>query len=118
MATLHEKRLASLSPRARKLYDRMVSGSRFYMAYEDKRTPKAMQELQDSGLVGIGGRVARIVSAFVPLRGFKNFRVESWTTPEDEKRRKQNKNRARLRKQGRTEHSVVMDAITGHKGIA
>lgn len=53
-----------LSIRAQKLYQRLLDGE-FYPAYSD-RTPQAMKELTDAGLVGIGGRVVTIAAFFVP----------------------------------------------------
>ena len=54
----------ALSIRAQKLYQRLLDGE-FYPAYSD-RTPQAMKELTDEGLVSIGGRVVTIAAFFVP----------------------------------------------------
>lgn len=53
-----------LSPRAQALYDRLLAGE-FYR-WGDKRTPKAMAELEALGLVGTMGRVETIVRCWVP----------------------------------------------------
>lgn len=60
---------AGVSTRARKLLDRLRAG-KFYPVWDshglNRRTPKAMQELIDAGLVGTAGRVCLVVSCYVP----------------------------------------------------
>lgn len=63
-----------LSLRAHRLYERIKQGH-WYPAY-DERTPAAMQELIDAGLVGVAGRVERIVAAYVPRHGYTPFKTE------------------------------------------
>jgi hypothetical protein len=62
-----------LSIAAVNLLSRLRAGE-WYPAYS-KRTPKAMKELLDAGLVGIMGRVKVIESCFVPC-GSRPFRLE------------------------------------------
>jgi hypothetical protein len=70
-----EVAIQNLSPRARKLYDRVLNGA-WYKAY-DTTIPKAMAELTTAGLVQIGGRVKTMESCFVPT-GTKPFRLEQY----------------------------------------
>ncbi len=71
--------LAGVSVRAQKLYRRINNDGRFYDAYPAAgQEVKAMQELIDARLIQVGGRVARIVSCYVPVRGFKPCVLESW----------------------------------------
>lgn len=62
-----------LSIAAVNLLSRLRAGE-WYPAY-GKRTPKAMKELLDAGLVGIMGRVKVIEACFVPC-GSRPFRLE------------------------------------------
>lgn len=72
-----DKILATLSKRAQRLFDLIRNEHRFYKSYQ-KDTPKAMQELVLAGLVGEAGRVNVIVRCYVPMKGFKPFRMEEW----------------------------------------
>ena len=56
--------MTQLSTRATKLLARVREGH-FYFAY-DPKTPKAMQELVDAGLVGMCGRAVVIRACYVP----------------------------------------------------
>lgn len=62
-----------LSPRAQKLYDRLLAGH--WYSWGDDRTPKSMQELLDAGLVGTLGRVEKVRRCYVPA-GSKPFQLE------------------------------------------
>jgi len=55
-----------LSPRARKLLDRVRDQVNWYPAY-GKGTPQAMEELVDAGFVGIGGRVVSMQACYMPI---------------------------------------------------
>ena len=68
---------AKLSPRARKLYARVLAGAWYPWDGTGKRTPKAMQELVDAGLVVVGGRVQTVRAAYVP-KGTKPYRLERY----------------------------------------
>jgi hypothetical protein len=72
-----QERVAQLSKRARKLYDRIESG-RFYTIASNS-IPRAMDELWAAGLVSVTGRVQTIVAAFVPSTGYKPYREEQFT---------------------------------------
>lgn len=63
-----ERKVATLSPRAQALWERVRRGD-WYAAYSD-RTPAAMKELQEAGLVGIAMRAKVFEAAFVPV-GYK-----------------------------------------------
>jgi len=68
-------RLASVSKRARKLFERIESG-RFYRAYGEGN-PKAMTELLDAGLIKRYPKVVVIASAMVP-HNYEASYVESY----------------------------------------
>lgn len=72
MATKAQK-IAALTPRARKLWDRLCQGH-FYRRHDD-RTPKAMAELEAAGLVRIMARPVEIWVCFVPV-GSRPMRPE------------------------------------------
>lgn len=60
-----EAKLAGLSKRARKMYDRVQSPANWYPAMGPE--PKgAMKELVDAGLVGTMGRVVLVQRFYVP----------------------------------------------------
>lgn len=67
MARKHPK----ISKRAQVILRRLHAGI-FYPVY-DQKTPKAMTELLDAGLVGSIGRVTRIEACYVPM-GTKPFK--------------------------------------------
>jgi hypothetical protein len=66
-------KIAVLSPRARKLWDRLVAGE-FYPTF-DANTPKAMDELDKAGLVHHAMRPQTYIRCFVPV-GYKPTREE------------------------------------------
>lgn len=76
-----EQKIAALSPKARKLYERVCDSANWYAGTGhvalEARTPAAMQELLDAGLVVVGGRVERLVSCYVP-KGTKPFKLEKF----------------------------------------
>lgn len=74
------QKLATVSIRARKLYARIVAGHwyGFGTGTDHRPTPKAMKELEDAGLVIIGGRVRAIALAYVPVEGYEPFVMEDW----------------------------------------
>lgn len=70
-----------LSKSAERLLIRVHRGD-FYLwdgapRNKNTKTPKAMQELVNAGLVVVGGRVARVVSAYVP-KGTKPLKCEQY----------------------------------------
>lgn len=69
-----QKTTSDLSVRARKLYERVQRGE-WYPAYNG-RTPKAMQELADAGLVTVTGRAKVIEACFVPTTGYTPMQME------------------------------------------
>jgi hypothetical protein len=68
--------ISSLSKRAQKTYKKLLEG-KFYKVYDD-HTPLVMQELIDAGLVDMSGRIETIVLCYVPKKGFKPLKQESW----------------------------------------
>lgn len=72
-----KKQTPKLSAGAVKIYNRMCKGA-FYFAY-DPKTPKAMQELIDAGLVTRAGRATQLRSCYVPRKGFKPLRLEDFS---------------------------------------
>jgi uncharacterized protein with von Willebrand factor type A (vWA) domain len=67
------QKIAALSPRARKLWDRLCAGE-IYQAHSD-RTPQAMSELQAAQLVTVIARPIEIWARFAPV-GSKSYRPE------------------------------------------
>ena len=57
-----------LSKRAQKMLERLRKGA--WYTWDPRKTPKAMQELAEAGLVDTRGRVASIVRCWVPV-GYK-----------------------------------------------
>lgn len=57
-----------LSKAAQKILHNLRRGR--YYVWDPKKTPKAMLELEQAGLVGTCGRVTKIVRCWVPI-GFK-----------------------------------------------
>ena len=70
------KIIAGLTPRARKLWDRVSSSVNFYL-WEATDTPKAMVELERAGLVTTMGRVVVMKACYVPV-GTKGFKLEQF----------------------------------------
>jgi len=68
--------LGVLSTRALKLYQRVIAGG-FYNPHSD-RTPNAMKELINNGLVGTAGRVVVVERCFVPTHGYKCYQPEEF----------------------------------------
>lgn len=66
----------ALSARAAALFER-IKGGDYYPVY-DAKTPKAMQELIDAGLVSKSGRVESIRLCWVPSTGYTPFISESF----------------------------------------
>lgn len=64
-----------LSPKAQKLWKRIQHGA--WYSTSSPRTPAAMQELIEAGLVVTGGRVKSMESCFVP-KGTKPFKLERY----------------------------------------
>lgn len=56
---------APLSPRAQRTWDKLRKGNKFYPVQFPEPGP-VIKELIDKGYVMTGGRVARIVSCYVP----------------------------------------------------
>lgn len=69
--------MKKLSRRASQLLARVEEG-KFYKLH-DPKTPKAMQELIDAGLVGLAGRVELVVVCYVPVKGYKPFKMEEYS---------------------------------------
>lgn len=68
-----------LSKRAAALLERVREG-RFYRLH-DPRTPAAMAELVEAGLVVACMRVESVVKAFVPATGYTPYRPEQYVEP-------------------------------------
>lgn len=65
-----------LSKRAEILFERLKMGY-FYPAF-DSKTPAAMKELEDAGLILTAGRVETVRVCYVPRKGFRPLLRESW----------------------------------------
>jgi len=70
------RKIARLSPAARKLFERVLDPDNFYKAHAP-RVPKAMIELEVAGLVGTMGRVVSIERCYVP-RGTRPLKLEKF----------------------------------------
>lgn len=67
------QKIEALSPRARKLWDRLCEGA-FYKLH-DERTPKAMAELEAAGLLMRLVRAPELWACYAP-KGSKPYRPE------------------------------------------
>jgi hypothetical protein len=72
---------ASLSKPAAKLLARLRQG-RFYRPYTGP-VPKAMEELEEKGLVAMCGRVVTIELCYVPAHGYQPFQTEAFAEAPD-----------------------------------
>jgi hypothetical protein len=73
------KAIEGLSPRAKKLWARVQDSTHWYPW--DAKVPKAMKELEKAGLVVEGGRVARVVLAWMPV-GTLPYSLETYPEPD------------------------------------
>lgn len=68
-----DQKLAALSPRARRLWERLCDGA-IYQAHSD-RTPQAMGELEAAGLITVIARPIELWACYVPV-GSRPYRPE------------------------------------------